>query len=139
MSKRVLIQSAVALGILLLVAKIALYAINWNLPAQQFRRAIAVEHSNYSSDEFGDYGHIVKGRIKDVPFEDLAKLLKLPSHTTKPLREAEPDAPGWTLFQHLDWWRLPDSFDEIYYDLSPGSQCLLGRHGDEVFLQDLTW
>ncbi len=124
---------------LFLVAKAALYAINWNHPTQQFRRAIIVEHANYSSDEFGDYGNIVKGRIKDVPFDDLAKLLKLTSHATKPYREVEPDAPGWQLFQNLEWWRLPDSFDEIYYDLRPGSQCLLGRRGNEVFLQDLTW
>ena len=124
---------------LFLTVKVARFALHWNLPAQQFKRAIAVEHSDFSSDEFGDYGNIVKGRINVVSFEDLAKLLKLSSHTKKPFQEVEPDALGWQSFQKLDWWNLPDEFDEIYYDLSRGSQCLLGRRGDEVFLQDLTW
>lgn len=112
---------------------------SWNLPGRQFRRAIEVDHADVSSDEFGDYGHIVKGRIKNVPIKELAKILKLPSHTTKPFREVEPDALGWQRFPELPWWQLPKEFDEIYYELSAGSQCLLGRRGDEVFLQDLTW
>ncbi len=139
MARPALIRFIVVACVLMVIATAVYQALTWNLPGRQFRRAIAIEHSNHSSDDFGDYGHIVVGRITDVPFEDLAVILKLPSHTTKPLRAAEPDASGWHLFPELTWWKIPDQFDEIYYDLGPGSQCLLGRRGDRVYLQDLTW
>ena len=139
MPQRAMIRTAVVVGLVLAVAVAAYQAVTWNSPGRKFQRAIAVEHSNDSSDEFGDYGHILVGRIKDVPIEELAAILKLPSHTTRPFRDIAPDAPGWQLFPQLGWWKLPDEFDEIYYELSSGSQCLLGRRGDRIFLQDLTW
>jgi|GEM_PF-3604757 len=139
MLRRTILRIAAVACILTVVAVGGYLALCWNLPGRQFRRAIAVEHSNYSSDEFGDYGHIVIGRIKDVPLEKLAVILKLRSHTTKTLGEAAPEALGWQLFPDLPWWTLPREFDEIYYDVKPGSECLLGRIGDRVYLQDLTW
>lgn len=139
MNRTTLIRLAVATCVLMVALEVVNIALDWNKPGRQFLRAIEVEHTHRSSDEFGDHVHLVKGRIKDVPMEDLAKILKLPSHTTKALREVEPGSSGWQLFPGFGWWKLPDGFDEIYYEMSPGSQCLLGRRGDSVYLQDLTW
>ncbi|MES2981695.1 MAG: hypothetical protein V4727_05215 [Verrucomicrobiota bacterium] len=139
MNRQTIVRISIAALILMVVATGVYQALNWNNPARKFRRAIEVEHAHYSSDEFGDYTHLIKGRIMDIPIEDLAKILELPSHTTKSIREFAPDAHGWRQFPEHKWWILPKEFDEIYYDLDAGSQCILGRRGNTIFLQDITW
>lgn len=129
----------VALGILA-VLNLARIAWKWSLPQNQFLRSVEADHSYRSdTDEFGDGVWVVHGRLKQVSFPDLAAILGLTSKTTEPLAKLEPKPIGWQLLGEALWWRPPMDFDELYYEIKPGSERLLARKGNEIFLQDSSW
>lgn len=111
-----------------------------NQPESQFLSSIEVNYSYRSdTDEFGDGAWVVQGRLKQVSFSDLAAILGLTSKTTEPLAKLEPKPVGWQLFARAPWWSPPMGFDELYYEIKPGSERLLARKGNEIFLQDSSW
>lgn len=111
-----------------------------NQPESQFLSSIETDHSYRSNtDESGDGVWVVQGRMKQVSFPDLAAILGLTSKTTEPLAKLQPKPIGWQLFAEASWWSPPMDFDELYYEIKPGSERLLARKGNEIFLQDLSW
>jgi hypothetical protein len=112
----------------------------WKQPPSHFLRSIEADHSYQSDiDEFGDGLWVVQGRLKQISFPELAAILGLTSKTTEPLAKLEPKPIGWQLFAEAPWWSPPMDFDELYYEIKPGSERLLARKGNEIFLQDSSW
>ena len=137
---RIVFRVVLFAGAFVSVVAISLAIQRWNRPVNKFRRAIVVDHSYYSSDDFsGDYMHLVRGHMKTTPLSELAQLLDLRLSTTKSIHETIPNAHGWQLFGDIDWWQVPEKFDEVYYDVGSDSECYLGRRGNEIYLQDLQW
>lgn len=121
---------------LILVASFAFLADAWIKPLNQFRRALSHRHELRSeSDEFGDYSHYISGRLPVSRFKEMGELLGL-SGTWR----EEPEQVGeWQFIEDQAWWDLPESFDEEYRDQGEGYSVLLGRSGDRVFYQAVSW
>lgn len=121
---------------LILVAKFVVIAIAWNEPLNQFRRALAERHEQRSdADEFGDYSLYISGRLPVSRFKEMAELLGL---SGKLHEELNGDV-GWQINGGQPWWDLPESFEEEYHQHGNGYSVLLGRSGDRVFYQALSW
>ena len=121
---------------LILVASFAFLAIAWNKPLNQFRRALTErEEQRSDSDEFGDYSLFISGRLPVSRFRGMSELLGLSGKWRE-----EPEQVGeWQLIEDQAWWDLPESFDEEYRDHGDGYSVLLGRSGDRVFYQAISW
>jgi len=136
---KTLLKLIIGLIVAAVIIKASSVAISWNAPINQFKRSIVVEHEHRSSDEFGDGVILIVGKLDETPMGELAEILDLPKHTRGRLRDSDPEAPGWQNFREHSWWKLPKSFDEIYYHHESGSQWLLGRSGENLYLMGINW
>jgi hypothetical protein len=121
---------------LVLVAIFAFVVITWNEPLNQFRRALTERHELRSeSDEFGDHSLFISGRLPVSRFKEMSELLGLSGKWRE-----EPEQVGdWQRIKDQAWRVLPESFDEEYRDQGVGYSVLLGRSGDRVFYQAISW
>ena len=111
-------------------------AITWNEPLNRFRRTLAERQEQRSeSDEFGDYSLFIAGRLPESRFKEMGELLGLSGKW----REESEQVGDWQLIKDQAWWDLPESFDEEYRDQGKGYSVLLGRSGDRVFYQAVSW
>lgn len=121
---------------LILIAKCVLIAFQWNDPINQFRRLLANRHEKRSNaDEFGDYSLYITGNLPASRFTEAALLLGLDGH----LRENSNSREGWQHFGDDPSAELPRNFDEQYEMRGNGYSVQLGRSGDRVFYQTLSW
>ncbi len=136
---RGLFKIAGILGALFLSVKLALFASRWDEPINQFRRELAdMQEERSDPDSFGDYTHCITGRLDPSGFHELATLLGLSSD----LRADPHDLKGWQKVTDEPWWDIPHSprhFDEQYYKAGHGYSVALGREGERIFYQYLSW
>lgn len=121
---------------LILVGKLAVMAITWNEPLNQFRRALTGRQEQRSdSDEFGDYSLFISGRLPVSRFKEMSELLGVSGKST----EEPGQSVEWQIPDNQTWWELPERFDEECRDQGVGYSILLGRSGDRVFYQAISW
>lgn len=121
---------------LILVGKLAVMAITWNEPLNQFRRALTGRQEQRSeSDEFGDYSLFISGRLPETRFKEMSELLGVSGKSS----EEPGQGVGWQIPDNQTWWELPERFDEECHDHGEGYSVLLGRSGDRVFYQAISW
>ena len=121
---------------LILVAELAFMAITWNEPLNQFRRALTGRQEQRSdSDEFGDNSLFISGRLPVSRFKEMSELLGVSGKST----EEPGQGVGWQIPDNQTWWELPERFDEECHDHGVGYSVLLGRSGDRVYYQAISW
>ncbi len=137
--KKLLAQPLIKFGICLMglipIAQGIGFALRWNTPVNQFRRALEDRHEyRYPTDEFGDYSHYFTGRLPISRFQEMVELFDASPHRvveTKPLSQWQPVSEPW--------WKMPSDFDEQYLDINESSILLLGRAGEHVYFQWISW
>ena len=133
------IRFALGCGLLVLVVWGAFVAATWNDPFHVFRRALADRSEHFGpSDEFGDRSIYIVGRLPESRFAEMADLLELERRTDGSFPD-DRSLIHWSTDLKESWWVLPTRFDELYYRADPGFQELLGRSGDKVYYQSISW